>query len=364
MANKQSKNKQEDTALSFLTPSEQLVYLKKLGVQLNNITEAQCIVRLCASHNLVQLKPYIDMIRSLSNSEDQETPIDFETLTRLASLNDLLGEIVLPMVTDIEHVLKLKILNEAAEHIIGDDKAIIHTYLKSLTDHQRKTLMTKINVSYYQTEVSNSVPSNPYDMPVWAFMDLLQFKDLCHFGGYCGWIYNESSIIGICRVLSQSYHLRNLAGHDGVLFDYLCRPFPQKLMDKKYDRPLSITFISAMLQKKHFQAAHANLFAFELFTIIAQYFTLVHDAPKLNQRFNQLKAYMQQVQSIQRSLPPMPAFAETHQQLQSLLDRIKGVYQLELTNDPHLGDYLAAGQRLHRLKMHFWAFKRLVLRLP
>lgn len=190
--------------------------MKNKNVKFNYFTEEQ-------TKRFLENNSYYKKITSYENNfhyyvesgMKKYSDLDFAYLVELSTLDMEFRFLVLKMCLNIEHALKIIIINKCLEKK-EDGYSIIKEYFEE-NENVKKEILQHANNSYCEELISE----NRNRIPIWVFLEVISFGELCRFckflehkGYFQKW---EIDVIFNVRVL------RNAAAHNHCLFSRLIR---------------------------------------------------------------------------------------------------------------------------------------------
>lgn len=144
----------------------------------------------------------------------QYKKLDFGYLKELSTIDMYLRYIIIDMCLDIEHVIKVKLLNDVTNNPAEDGYDIVRKFiakddnlriLKNIRSHKSGEYCKDLIEKYY-----------PY-FPVWVFVELISFGDLLYFCSF----YEEVYAVQIVNntLMNTVRDVRNAAAHSNCLLN-------------------------------------------------------------------------------------------------------------------------------------------------
>lgn len=217
---------------SKLTISEQIEYMKKeKGIKFNIINEQEAAEFLHRSTYYFKLKAYAKNFpkytQESSNKINQYINLEFAYLKELSIIDSNFRKIILSMVLDIEHFLKVQLIADFSENPNEDGYEIIKSFLSSMKPSLQDELIKKSSNSYC-FELINKYKDN---FAIWNLIEVISFGDFIDLYEYYYSFYeNKYNING--KLLPIKW-LRNAAAHNNCLLHKLLPPYSKEIVPNK-----------------------------------------------------------------------------------------------------------------------------------
>ncbi len=215
--------------------AEQLIdKMKSKGITFNYISETEAENYLKKHNNYFRLASYRKNYDKYlcGNNKGKYIRLDFSYLTELSTIDMHLRFIILKMCLDIEHALKVQILNNISFDKKEDGYSIVkdfifkYPYIKQEICIKRySTYVGELINKYFTFKTTNNsdgtkstvIDSN--ECPVWAFMEIIGFGDYIRFYDF---YYSTHTDIPIPEgPLNLVKSLRNACAHNNCLIHNL-----------------------------------------------------------------------------------------------------------------------------------------------
>lgn len=200
-----------------LTIVEQVEYMRdKKGIKFEIVSEDEAVEFLTTHSYYFKLKAYEKNYPLKKVPEEQYYGLEFAYLQELSKLDAFLRKIILDMTLDIEHFLKVKIMETISNDKNEDGYTIVNDFLNYYpsikTEIERKT---DGKTSY----VSDLIGKYIDKLPVWVLFEIISFGQFITFCEYYQ-TRNPKIELRINNVRTVKY-LRNAAAHNNCLINNL-----------------------------------------------------------------------------------------------------------------------------------------------
>ena len=210
----------------WLTPVEQVEHLKSKGVRFSLASEDEAVAYLTRSNNYFRLRSYRTGFAKVEEGvrKGQHANLDFGMLVDLSSIDDELRRNMLPIVLDIEHFAKIRLLNKIEQ--AGEDGYVV--VADFLASYDRQTVgggvvnRTKAEIergksSPYVAGILERYPN--FDFPVWAFLELVAFGTFAYFYKFCAEKFRDKTMLDEFYLLQSVKCLRNACAHGNCILN-------------------------------------------------------------------------------------------------------------------------------------------------
>lgn len=212
-----------------LVSSELIEKLKGKGVKFELMLEVDAIKFLEENNNYFKLTSYR---KNFPNNRVEGKTVyfnlDFLYLVELSRLDMRLRYLLVKMCLDIEHSLKVILMNDIQENDNEDGYSIIEEYLKSQEEDSKRRIISDIKKNvrsvYYSKLLKkhniNSLTEELIDFPVWAFLEVVSFGTFISFFSYYFINRNENNKKKV-YLLNKVKQVRNAAAHNACMLNNL-----------------------------------------------------------------------------------------------------------------------------------------------
>ncbi len=200
-----------------LTIPEQIAYMRDIkGIRFEIVDELEAEAFLRESNYYFKLKAFEKNYSKNASGENKGKyyKLEFAYLKELSTIDMHLREIIRSMSLDIEHFLKVRLLNDIAEDKDEDGYSIVESFLQA-QPHVSESIQAKAENSYCE----DLIRKYSQRFAVWTIVEVLSFGD---FLNLCDLYYsgktNSAIKVGNYRIVK---FLRNAAAHNNCLINNL-----------------------------------------------------------------------------------------------------------------------------------------------
>ena len=224
---------------SMMKISEMISYLKTKNIKFELISEEKAEKYLRDNNNYYNLTSYknnfVKYPTPAGKFEGMYQDLDFAYLKDLSIIDHRVRLILFKMIIDIEHYLKIRILNIVENIDEEDGYRAVNLYLeKDFNDKKRvhNSIFKKVGSEYYEKIFSNydlDEDKKLENIPIWEFLEIITFGELISFYEFFSKKYNlidENENIFILREVGK---LRNAVAHNSCVLSELNKkdnPYP------------------------------------------------------------------------------------------------------------------------------------------
>ena len=261
----------------MLKINEMVEYLKNKNIKFEIISEKEAEEYLRNNNNYYNLTAYKhNFERYYLNGEFVEKYInlDFAFLKDMAIIDHRTRLLLFKMIIDIEHYLKIRILNLIENIEEEDGYRIVNMYLDK--DYNDEKFPKKLHTSIFKkvgSEYYNKIFSK-YDMdkdkkleniPIWEFLEIITFGELVNFYEYFAKEYNLKQEIKNIFILREVGKLRNAVAHNSCVLCDLDRKDNQYTPDYKIIEYLNNCNISKVVRDNKLSNSRIRQITYTLF---------------------------------------------------------------------------------------------------
>lgn len=224
-----------------LTPEELIEKMKSKGITFNYFSEQDAVNYLKKHNNYYRLSSYRKNYDKHITGVNKEKYIDldFSYLVDLSTIDMHLRYLVIKMCLDVEHALKVWILEEICAEEKEDGYKIISDFIsknpyieQEICRKRYSTYVGELINKHFEFEEILSEESiketriASHLCPVWAFMEIIGFGDFIKFYGfYCSEYQNAPVSEGSLNLVKS---LRNACAHNNCIINNVRSGFSRK----------------------------------------------------------------------------------------------------------------------------------------
>lgn len=207
--------------------SDMVSYLKNKNIKFEYCSEEAAESYLRENNNYFNITSYKNnFVRyQCGELEGKYIDLDFAYLKDLSIIDYRARLVLFKMIIDIEHYLKIRILNTIEEISEEDGYKIVNLYLeKDFNDKERpkkvhESIRKKVSNDYYQKIFSKydlDKDTKIENIPIWEFLEIITFGELINFFEFFTKFYNldDNKYIFILREVNK---LRNAVAHNSCV---------------------------------------------------------------------------------------------------------------------------------------------------
>ena len=209
--------------------SEMVPYLKNKNIKFELITEEAAEKYLQDNNNYYNITAYKHNFEKYMIDGafvDKYIDLDFAYLKDLAIIDHRVRLVFFKMIIDIEHYLKIRILNLIEKIEVEDGYRIVNMYLeKDFNDEKfpkkvHNSIFKKVGSEYYQKIFSKydiDKDKKLENIPVWEFLEIITFGELVNFYEFFSKEYQLKEEIKNIFILREIVKLRNAVAHNSCV---------------------------------------------------------------------------------------------------------------------------------------------------
>lgn len=212
---------------------EMVPYLKQKNIKFEKISEERAEKYLRDNNNYYNITSYKhNFERYLFDGKfvDKYIDLDFAYLKDMAIIDHRVRLILFKMIIDIEHYLKIKILNTIETIDEEDGYRIVNLYLEKDFNDERfpkrvhNSIFKKVGNEYYQKIFSKydvDKDKKLENIPIWEFLEIITFGELVNFYDFFTKEYNLVDENRDVYILRDIVKLRNAVAHNTCVLSEL-----------------------------------------------------------------------------------------------------------------------------------------------
>lgn len=222
-----------DSLRPMMYIDEMIPYLKTKNIKFEIVSEEEARKYLRDNNNYYNVTAYKhNFERYFMDGEfvDKFIDLDFAYLKDLSIIDMRTRLVLFKMIIDIEHYLKIRILNLIENIDQEDGYRIVNKYLDNDFNDEKfpkkvhNSIFKKVGSEYYQKIFSK------YDMdkdrkleniPIWEFLEIITFGELTNFYEFFSKEYELKSETRNVFILREIVKLRNAVAHNSCVLSEL-----------------------------------------------------------------------------------------------------------------------------------------------
>ncbi|MBE5926612.1 MAG: Abi family protein [Lachnospiraceae bacterium] len=196
----------------MLNADKLIQHMKDKGIQFNIVSEESAKEFLLNNNYYMKLAAYRTNYEKRTKGKEmgKYVNLEFAYLQELSTIDMRLRYIIIDMCLDIEHYIKVLLLNrvepkEDGYQLIRKFVTKNERILKSIYGHRTSDYCSSLIDKYY-----------PY-FPIWVFVELISFGDLTYLCEFYHEMYNEELIDN--KFMNLVRDLRNASAHSNCLIN-------------------------------------------------------------------------------------------------------------------------------------------------
>lgn len=207
--------------------SDMVPYLKNKNIKFECCREQDAEIYLKENNNYYNITSYKNNFvkYQCGELEGKYIDLDFAYLKNLSIIDYRTRLVLFKMIIDIEHYLKIRILNTIEGISAEDGYKIVNLYLeKDFNDKKspkrvHESIRKKVSNEYYQKIFSKyDLDKNTKieNIPIWEFLEIITFGELINFFDFFTkyYILDDNKYIFILREVNK---LRNAVAHNSCV---------------------------------------------------------------------------------------------------------------------------------------------------
>ena len=200
----------------ILSIDQLIEHMKNKGINFNEVSEVDAKEFLQKNNYYMKLAAYrANYEKCLTGKrEGKYKNLDFGYLKELSVIDMYLRYIIIDMCLDIEHSIKVKLINEITNNPSEDGYNIVRKFiskddsfriLKNIRSHKSGEYCKDLIEKYY-----------PY-FPAWVFVEIISFGDLVFFCSFYEEVYGVQIVNN--ALMNTVRDVRNAAAHSNCLLN-------------------------------------------------------------------------------------------------------------------------------------------------
>ena len=207
----------------MLSAKEQIEHLKNKGVKFELISDIDAEKYLKENNNYFKLTSYRKNFPKYEIGENmgKYIDLDFKMLSDMSIIDMRFRKVMLSIVIDLEHYIKVKILN-IIENTSKDGYREVEGYINELKSKGGyDNLETELSKSTQSTYCSQMAQKYSAGYPVWVFIEIIPFGRLISFYMFLANKLHDKDMIDDAYLLKNVRELRNACAHNNCILNDL-----------------------------------------------------------------------------------------------------------------------------------------------
>lgn len=207
----------------LLSIPELVEHMKSKGILFNIISEKAAMHFLEEHNYYYKLSAYRKNYDKRLNGPNADTymRLEFAYLQDLSTIDCKLRYLILSMCLDIEHSLKIILLNDIANNPKEDGYNIINLW--DASNNHRSKIKSHLKTSYCKEIINKFHP----DYPAFSLCELISFGELCNLVSFYDQLY-PSRLPFNTKLLYPVRDIRNASAHSNCLINDVRSSFESK----------------------------------------------------------------------------------------------------------------------------------------
>ncbi len=217
----------------MLCVNEMISYLKNKNIKFEYISESDALKYLKDNNNYYNLTSYKHNFEKYmfdGKFIDKYIDLDFAYLKDLSIIDYRVRLILFKMIINIEHYLKMKILNTIENIDEEDGYRIVNLYLDKDFNNDKfpkklhNSIFKKVGSEYYQKIFSKydiDKDKKLENIPIWEFLEIITFGELVNFYEFYTREYRLREESKDVYILRDIVKLRNAVAHNSCILSDL-----------------------------------------------------------------------------------------------------------------------------------------------
>lgn len=213
---------------------QQIEYMKnEKGIGFNIVNEEEALQFLKESNYYFKLKAFAKNYPKYTNSNNPDKfgkyiNLEFAYLQELSTLDALFRKNVMKMVLDVEHFLKVQLMQDISDNDAEDGYTIVDEFLSFTAGKALDEIKQKSKNSY----CADLVKKHKDHFAIWSIIEVLSLGDFIELYNYYYSKYQDHPHINR-NLLYPIKCLRNAAAHNNCLIHRLTPPYTKEITPNK-----------------------------------------------------------------------------------------------------------------------------------
>lgn len=196
-----------------MTTAELIEHIENKGITFNHMSEKDASKCLRSLNYYYKLASYRKNFKKDGNG--RYINLDFAYLTDLAAIDMQLRQYLLELCLDIEHSVKVLLLDITSNFLDDEDGYKIVQDFRNGAEYgsaQYDATINNLKHNQYLKEMSQKYANNP---PIWVFLEITSFGGLTAFTEYfCNNRKSSKKLKSISKLLRYCKNIRNACAHN------------------------------------------------------------------------------------------------------------------------------------------------------
>lgn len=217
-----------------LSVSQQISHMIAKGITFNHISQNDAVQFLEKNNYYFRIKSYAKNYEKYhqTKKQGQYINLDFAYLKELSIIDMHLRRALLRMTLDIEHRLKVRLLNDVLQNDGEDGYAIIQDFFKQDGSKIKSTLnstYTRLQTSSQRNSYTSELVQKYHpNYPIWNIVEIISFGDLIILYKFCYKRFGLSKA-PFSELFWSTKIIRNATAHNNCILNNLRTKIPTQL---------------------------------------------------------------------------------------------------------------------------------------
>lgn len=207
-----------------LSVPQQIRHMEEAGITFERISKAEATRFLQYNTYYFKLKAYAKNFTKYKNGEraGKYFNLDFAYLQDLSTIDAHLRKFIIKTALDIEHFLKVKLLQDFGLYQEEDGYEIIDTFFRSFPEIRNNVIAKEKNSNCLEL-----IEKYKDDFAIWNIVEVLSFGDFIQL--YTLFYSRHPSKDNFSKMLMPIKWLRNAAAHNNCLINKMGEPYAREI---------------------------------------------------------------------------------------------------------------------------------------
>lgn len=268
---------------------ELIAHMKNKGITFNNITEDDAKAFLSKHNYYLKLSAYRFNYSKFGKGHPREGEyqnLDFSYLKELSTIDMHLRHQVIEMCLDIEHAIKVQLVDAVTNNPEEDGYNIVKSYIK---EEDPKFYILRNIYRHKSGEYCKDLIAKYYPyFPVWVLVELISFGDLLHICQFYDKKYNAHILLDH-KFINTIRDLRNASAHSNCLMNKMTT----EMEDSKQPDSTLTLFVKNLggISKNRREKYMNRSFSYNMVTLLYVYDSYMPEKAK-RMRYETLSEFM------------------------------------------------------------------------